>query len=108
MRALVDHRECMRMTEEEMPDPGSRASSPPTTCQVFLGWLQGEGHLEPLNQFKQEELVYIMLSIIQANCYDLNYAQTIMTPRNLLRVVIASHFKVIFIQRLTQCRALAC
>ena len=49
-------RECIRTTVEEMPDPGSRASSPPTTCQVFLGWLQEEGHLEPLNQFKQEEL----------------------------------------------------
>ena len=47
------------MTEEEMPDPGSRASSFPTTCQVFLGWLQGEGHVEPLNQFEQEELVAV-------------------------------------------------
>ena len=97
----------MRTTEEEMPDPGSRASSPPTTCQVFLGWLQGEGHLESLNQFKQEELVYIMLSIIQANCYYLTYAQTIMTPGTLLIVVTASHFKVILIQCRLQCSALA-
>ena len=56
----------------EMPDLGSRASSPPTTCQVLLGGLWEEGHPEPLNQFKQEELVYIMQSIIQANCYSLN------------------------------------
>ena len=41
----------------EMPDLGSRASSPPTTCQVLLGGLWEEGHPEPLNQFKQEELV---------------------------------------------------
>ena len=56
----------------EMPDLGSRASSPPTTCQVFLDGLWEEGHPEPLNQFKQEELVYIMRSIIRANCYSLN------------------------------------
>ena len=59
----ADNWECIRMTEEERPDPGSRASPPPTTCRVFLGWLQGEGHLEPLNQFNQEELVLYRYSI---------------------------------------------
>ena len=98
IRDRADNRACIRMIEEKMPDLGSRASSPPTTCQVFLGWLQGKGHLEPLNQFKQEGLVYIMMSIIQANCDYLNYAQTILTPRTLLRVVTASHFILILIQ----------
>ena len=53
----------------EMPDLGSRASSPPTTCQVILGGLQGEWQPEPLNQYKQEEIVIIMRSILRANCY---------------------------------------
>ena len=47
-----------------MPDLGSRESSPPTTCQVFLGWLQGEGHLEPLIQFKQEELDCLLVCLM--------------------------------------------
>ena len=61
-----------RMQDKETPDLGSRALSPPTTGQVILGGLQGEWQPEPLNQFKQEELVFIMRSIIRANCDYLN------------------------------------
>ena len=65
-------RERTGIQDEETPDLGSRALSPPTTCQVIPGELQGEWQPEPLNQFKQEELVFIMRSIIRANCDYLN------------------------------------
>ena len=76
-----------------MPDLGSRASSPPTNCQVFLGELWEEGHPEPLNQFKQEELVYIMRSIIQANCYSLNDR----VHRSLSRLAMVKWLRAAFI-----------